>query len=138
ADEVEAHDRGRPDNPYCRILVVERRPLVVRLGDSIEELRLVVELTQRMTIAQLVCQERGEPFGIAGFLCHAESLDIFQNRIFVGACKSGDGNKQSKRKRRQDQTATIDVHDVLPILWLWGQSLSRIRVCRAGDRVSAK
>src|ERR1700752_3444381 len=27
ADEVETHDRGRADNPDCRILVFERRPL---------------------------------------------------------------------------------------------------------------
>src|ERR1043166_4426612 len=37
ADESEAHDRVRSDDLDRGILVFERRPLVVRLGDAIEQ-----------------------------------------------------------------------------------------------------
>ena len=115
ADEGEAHDRGRADDLDRGILVFERGPFVVRLGDAIEQRRLGVDLGVRVAVAEIFRQQRDQPFGITRLLRRSERLDILQDRILIGSGKGGDGAQQSKRKCRQDQTATIDVHDILPI-----------------------
>jgi hypothetical protein len=57
ADEVEADDGGRADDADRGILVFERRPFVVGLGDAIEKRRLGVNLGVRVAVAQLFCAE---------------------------------------------------------------------------------
>ena len=86
-----------------------------------------------MAVAEIVGQERGDRFGLAGGLRRAEGLDIFQDRIFVRAGKGGERGQKSKRKCGQGELTAIDLHGFLPdFLELCAQSRSHLFVCRAG------
>jgi hypothetical protein len=116
AHPVETHDRCGADDTNFGVLIFQRQELRFSAGGVGDKGRLVLDPAIAVAVAEFRCAQCGEGFGVGGELRRAECLDILRNRILIRRSREGredaegDHAQESKRKRRQDQLATIDIH----------------------------